>query len=251
MKKIKLINKFIIIILYIISIMVIIITYKGIKTNSEINNFINRGEFVFEIDNVKYYKVSRKFDYEDSRKVLNLNNPNFVGTKGDIYLTSRNPVAGSLILKKLSDLIWIGHAGMVINDDATKTIETTGNDVNNQNYVRILDNTWAKDSLENTKEYAVLRVKSITEEDIDKVIETSIRKIGSNYNYLFLLNTKNKYYCTDLISRSYRENNINISNGILATTGSDIILNNNTYLVYYRLRVTEGKSVYYKVYYLE
>ena len=58
---------------------------------------------------------------------------------------------------------------------------------------------------------------------------------------------RNKYYCTDLITRTFLENDIRIDNDYFYPTGNDIILSKNTFLVFLCERIKEG---YFNIYYL-
>lgn len=231
--------------------LLITIVFESIMTNNIIKDFKDRGVLVHTQGNQRFYLVKKAHDYEDtSRRILENYDNNNIGTKGDIYLTSRNPVNFSLTVKILSSNIWIGHSALVINNDASQTIEITGNDVDGNNTVRIWENSWYDDLIEDTKEYAVLRVKNTDEDTIDNVVASSREKLGMPYNYSIIFNTKNSFYCTDLVSRVYKENKINIDYDGLISTGADMIMSKHTYLVYYRLRVVEGNEVFYNIYYL-
>lgn len=239
-----------ILLIFIVSLL-ITSTYESIYTNILINNFTSRGELVYTQGNQRFFLVKKEYDYEDtSRRIIESYDNNNIGYKGDIFLTSRNPVPNSITTKIISNHLWIGHSAIVINEDASQTIEITGNDVNNNNFVRIWDNTWYDDLILETLEYAVIRVKNINNETIDNVINTASEKINKPYNYSFIFNTKNSYYCTDLVSRSYLENGIKIDYDGLTTTGSDMILSKNTYLIYYRKQVRINSEIFYNIYYL-
>ena len=214
-----------------------------------INEFKSRGQLVYESNNTRFYKVKKLYEFEnvDKHIMTDFNDP-FIGSTTDIFLTSRNPVSGSIITQVISKYTWIGHAGMVIDDAGKKTIEITGNDVNNK--VSIYDNTWLTDSLKTTKEIALLRIKDINSEKEIKIINYLYDKLGSPYNYSFIFNRNNSFYCTDLISRAANNAGIKLNYDFLVTTGADIFSSKATYLVYYREKVIENKEIKYNVYYL-
>lgn len=222
---------------------------ENISIRNKIEEFKDRGVFVYENSNTRFYEVSKKYDYEDNKKhVLDNYGDLNVGSKTDIFLTSRNPLPGSVTTGLVSKLIWIGHAGMVIDDEGKTTIEITGNDVNN--FVSIYNNTWLEDSLDTTKEIALVRIKNIDSEKEQKILDYLQDKLDYPYNYTFIFNQKKSYYCTDLMSRSVKAAGININYDKLVTTGADILYSKNVYLVYYRERVVENDGIKFNVYYL-
>ena len=240
-----------IILIILIASLLITTAYESIATDVLINDFKNRGVLVHTQNNQRFYLVQKEKEYEDtSRRVLENFDNNQIGYTGDIYLTSRNPVPSSASIKILSEFIWIGHSALVIDEEAKQTIEITGNDVNNDNVVKVWDNTWYDDLIEETKEFAVLRVKNTNVNTTLNVVSSAKANIGKPYNYSIIFNTKNSFYCTDLITRSYKDNGINIDYDGLISTGVDMILSKNTYLVYYRQRVIENNEVFYNIYYL-
>ena len=59
--------------------------------------------------------------------------------------------------------------------------------------------------------------------------------------------SKNKYYCTDLISRVLKKENIKTNYDSFYTTGNDLIVSNNTYIIFLCERVKDG---FFNIYYL-
>jgi hypothetical protein len=55
------------------------------------------------------------------------------------------------------------------------------------------------------KDFVGLRVKNATPEQIDGVVEFGMEKVDvSLYNFLFFMDMKYKYYCTDFVSRAWQ-----------------------------------------------
>ena len=71
-----------------------------------------------------------------------------------------------------------------------------------------------------------------------------------NIIIVFCFLEKNRYYCTDLISRAYKTADINVNYDYLTTTGNDMIVSDNTYLIFCRQRVVKNKIEEYNIYYL-
>lgn len=250
LKAIKRAILILIIIISLFSIFMINGLIENLYVRKQIHDFKARGVLVYETDDTKYYEVRKMYDYEDNTKhVLTDYSSPYVGFTTDIFVTSRNPLPGSVLLGTLSHYIWIGHAGIVIDPEGKQTIEITGTDVNNS-VVSVYENTWLNDSLDYTKEIVLLRVKNMDEEKAKKTVDYLESKIGSGYNYSFLFNRSNTFYCTDLVSRAIASSGINVNYDYLATTGSDLIVSPNTYIVYYRERIVKDGRVTFNVYYL-
>lgn len=222
--------------------------------NQKINEFKSRGTLVATVDTTSYYIVKKVHDYEDnSRHIMNDLNDKKPGAKADIFVTSRNPIAASKFVGFVSRLTWIGHSALVIDDQGQETIEITGNESGDDNTVRIWDNTWAiEESPYNlTPQIALLRIKNTTPEQRNKVVEYAHSKIGYHYNYTFLFNRANSFYCSDLVSRATRHAGINVNYDHLVATGSDMLTSDLTYIIYLK-ETTEINGVrHYKIYYLE
>lgn len=245
MRKIK---KLILITIIIISLFTVFIVngvIESISVNKQIVEFKARGKLVYENDSLAIYHIVPKYDYEDlSRPVVRNIYDKRIGAKGDIFVTSRNPIRDNPIMEIISELTWVGHSGIIIDDDGEQTIEITGNRSPEDNVVKIYDNDWVSFNDKKTKQIALLRVKNTTEEERNQMIEYAKSQLGKPYNYTLLLNRAHTFYCSDLVSRSVASAGININYDYLATTGSDMFVSNNTYLVYYR-EVIDGKIYIY------
>jgi len=96
-----------------------------------------------------------------------------------------------------------------------------------------------------------LRVKNTTEEDRNKIIEYADAQLDKGYNYTFIFNRENTFYCTDLVSRSVKNAGININYDHFATTGNDMIISKNTYIFFLRETVIVDGEKVFNVYFLE
>mgnify|MGYP001375922674 CR=1 FL=1 len=242
--------KFLLILLIIITVFLGNGITEKIFINQDIETFKARGVFVAEYGDTSYYLVSKKYDYEDSSKeVLNLNDRNYPGAKGDILITNRNPLRESVIVGWISQIMWIGHCAIVSSDDGKNTIHIVGNQTASENIVKEVENKWIIWGHEND-EIAIVRVKNINEEMIDKALNYARSKIGYPYNYSFIFNQSYSFYCSDLVSRSIEAAGVNINYDNLVTTGADILISKNTYLVYYREKKIIDNNPKYFVYFL-
>ena len=141
-----------------VTIFIFDITFESNEIDKDIIEFKSRAVYVDSIDNFNYYKVIKKYDYEDSRNICNNYTDISVGTIGDIYVTNSDPLGGFFVTEWISKYAWIGHAGMIYNEEGTKTIEIIGNGNKKDNIVKIYDNDWLEKV---SSELIILRVKDI------------------------------------------------------------------------------------------
>lgn len=237
-----------IVILLLISIFLIDTTIESNDINKNIKNFKSRGVLVYEIDNYSYYKISKKYDYENCSNICNDPLDTNIGTIGDIYISNRDPLGGFFITEWLSNIAWIGHCGMVYNEEGSQIIEIVGNKNKEDNIVKIVENNWMKID---SPEYLIMRVKDNNISKKEKLIDESVKILGCKYDYTFCLGGNKRFYCSNMISYLYKKININLNSDSLFTTGSDIITNENTYIIYYRERYIKNNKVCYNIYYLD
>lgn len=224
--------------------------------NSQIDDFKERGQWVCDIDNYHFYEVEKKYDYENtslrtySHKVFNphtLFPDNYIGSKGDIIITSRNPMRGTSIgwiIGIFSKYYYVGHATINL-ENYKKCYESEGKE---DGGVHECLNDWM--IIDDCPTLLGLRVKT-DEETIDKALNYIENQDGKGYNWTFVAFRNKTYYCTDLISRAFRYNGVDINYDKLATTGNDMILSDNTYIFFYKERIDCGSIYEYNVYYLK
>ncbi len=246
----KLIKRFVNLFIVILLLFVIFIIDGAIesnKINKDIENFKNRGQLVYQNDIYTYYKVSKLYDYEDCNNVVDSYDDKFVGDVGDIYLTDRDPLGGFFITDWISKITWIGHGSIVYNSSATEMLEIVGNKSKEENVVKVVDNIWLDID---SPRYVMLRVKDMDNQKRNIIKQESDKLLGCKYNYLFMFGGNKRFYCTDLISKIYKKIDINTNKDYFFTTGSDIISNEETYLIYYREKYTKNNKECYNIYYL-
>lgn len=248
---IKAINKlfsFFIILLLLFTIFIIDGGVESNILNNEINEFKKRGQLVYVNNNVNYYEIHPKYEYEDSKNIVRGYDNINIGTTGDIYITDRNPINDFFITDWLSKLTWIGHCGLIYNYEGTLMTEIVGNKKRKDNVVKIKENDWFNND---SKHSIVLRVKDISNNDKEKIQYESRKVLGCKYNYSFIFNSNKSFYCSDLVTYIYKKIDINLNSDYFFSTGSDIISNDNTYIIYYKERVDTKEKTYYNVYYLK
>ena len=207
---------------------------ENIIITRKIDSFIHQATLVDEdVENgIKFYCVSRE---TSKPSLVKIDGTYYIGQEGDILLKKASPFPEIPVFHQLTTFFVGGHAAYVI--DGKTTIEINGKDFGN-NKVSYYGNIWFTH-----KECIGVRLKN--QNIVSDVTENIKSKVGSKYNYTFLID--NGYYCTDLMSKSVcevsRKNNIN-DYGF--TTANDIITSKNVDICYYHYTDTKGiKHVYY------
>ena len=243
-------------ILFLIGFLFFIIIYCIIYAeiaNNDINHiikdFTSRGELVYETYDTQFYKVKPQYDYEDlSNPVLREYDSTYIGTTGDIFITDRNPQDNFFLTGYLSNRVWIGHSALVIDDNGSKTAEIVGNLNWESNVVQTFTNWWSIEI--DTPRLLLLRPKNITVEQKNIIKESVNEKLGLHYNYTFLFQGPNTYYCSDFVSRVMKEANIDLNKDRLFTLGEDFIRSKDLYIAYYKEEYYEDDIVKQRVYFL-
>jgi hypothetical protein len=250
--------------LIIIAIIVIFIVngyFEKVIVVNEIEDFKSRAEYI-GIDpiysNIHYYKVEKKYDYEEiSRHTFDLSDKKYIGAKTDILVTNRNPLRGVSVLEPLIGYLslnfFVGHASINSTDDGAYMYEVVGNsDIIEENQVIESMNDWVFYLRDIESPIIVgLRIKDTTAEQRNKMIEYTAAQTGKGYNYTFLFNRNNTFYCTDLVSRAVKYAGININYDYFTTTGNDMMVSKNTYIFFLREVIYEDGKPQFNVYFLE
>jgi len=250
--KLAIIKTFILIVIFSVTVFFACLINASIEflcVEKEIKEFVERGEFYIEIGNTKYYKVSKKYEYEDvSKHIYSTTDPKkYVGSTADILSTTRNPLSSVPFIGFFSRIAWVGHSALIMESDGSKICEVVGNEPDpKDNFVRIVDNRWISGDT-GSPHIVALRVKNLDDEDKTKITDyaTLQAQEQDRYNFFFPITQTNKYYCTDLVSRSINQASININYDGFMTTGNDMILSKHTYIIFYRVKVDDKFLVYY------
>jgi hypothetical protein len=235
----------------------------------------------------RYYIVSRETSYElfDTRSVFYDSTRKYLGQKGDIYVTDQSPFPDSPLIHLFVSYNFGGHAA--INNGENRFIEATGfpesdetildiilqpgNEPNDYSVTTSLSssNYWLNPRYRAVnapevpyfgrgyrKDFVGLRVKNATTEQIDGVVEFGMEKVDvSLYNFLFFMDMKYKYYCTDLVSRAWQHVLVDeaqqrqyaqaLNDDGFITSVNDILLSNETYITVYVEVIDEVYHIYY------
>lgn len=237
-----------IVLMFFVGVFVIDSVTESKEINKLVEEFKERGELVYETNTQHFYKVIKKYDYEDtSVPILRSYNSQKIGTTGDIYISNRDPM-DFFLLEYISKRIYIGHSGLVYDKDANTTIEVVGNLSKEDNVVKVWKNNWVNETSPN---YIFLRVKGMNEEKRAQFISEADSLKGQPFNYNFICKNKNKHYCSELVSYIYSKLGYNLNKDYYATTGADYIVDDDTYIIYYQETYMEGTTKHKNIYYLE
>ena len=237
-------------------------------------------EQIINGDKVVYHSkekmIKEKPSFSDDDK-------NYIGQKGDVLITRQSPFPSIFGVDQFISYYFGGHAALVVdNNDVIEVagfgngnifdVITTNADDPNHGFTQIVSRTpnyWNNPHYRpsNDPEYKYfkgyyrsevigIRPNDITEAQIDEIIAYANQKVYEKalYNYLFVLDNRNKFYCTDLISRAYSSvdqkilNNrlpFNLNQDGFVTTANDLILSNDMDLFFYKEQVNGIINMYY------
>lgn len=201
-----------------------------------IDNFKSRGQLdhIDKTNRKEYYKI-KKDPWMKAIPAFS-NNGKSVGQPGDILVSRISPFDN--VFGKLTGYFFGGHAA---------TISHTGNSIYEiagtvkEDYVKETFTNWS----DSRDSFLGLRVNTSRENKI-KFLDNIKNKFGEPYNYTFIFNTIKSHYCTDLLSKSYREvdKSLDLNDGFI-TSINDLILSKNTYIFYYQENVNRLTKIYY------
>ncbi len=265
------------------------------RMDKEVKEFIDRAVFEYEEDfeyipgvfqTRRYYKVSRETSYElaDTRSVFYDDTRKFLGQKGDMNATRLSPFPTAGIIDTFITYYFGGH--VALNNGENQFIEAVGFPDDDETIfdiifhpgdephdysvtVSLAYNYWLHPrfrSLEHPDakiygqmyrtEFIGLRVKNVTQEQIDGAVSYGMDKVDHNlYNFLIFMDMKYKFGCTDLVSRAYQhvliepEKQRNYAKALnddgFITSVHDIILSKDTYITTYVEVIDEVVHIYY------
>ncbi|MDY0277244.1 MAG: hypothetical protein RBQ97_04085 [Acholeplasma sp.] len=259
----------------------------------------------------RYWIVPRETSEQDGLNVFNDSEKKELGRRGDIFVTRQSPFKNVLGLHQFMTYYFGGHAALLDYENGTPVFyESTGFPDDFNEFIDVLlsngekghglgttagkrsGNYWFNHSTSEDyynlfyrSKFVGLRVKNPYLADgnlqvtYDDIVENALKmarekyKNEALYNFLFFLDTKNKYYCTDFVSRSYEEAFLNVINNDdtyrsrgyannlnddgFITSVNDLILSEDTYIHFYveikeeKDPNTDEKIIVQNIYYLE
>lgn len=252
--------------------------YENERVKGLIKDFKN--EAVLDVKNStetrKYYVVTADFEVLEPTYLIGDDGKLLPGNIGDILVSIDSPLQNVPFITKFLSSYYGGHAAIVSGKD--ELIEIAGYPFENEKmsdyifhkgnkdengvyehdlvgatasrvnnfflnpaYRSIYDKDYKNFGTYYRKRFIGLRVKAPMEERMMAVDYASdIVDKKALYNFLFFLDTKEKYYCTDLMSRSYQsieddqgKKKYTLNDDGFITSVNDLILSKDTYISFY------------------
>lgn len=231
-----------------------------ISINHEIKSFMERGTLVYEDQSTKtkYYEVPRRKGEIDKPSFTKEGNNKYAyaGSYGDTLVTQespfyKDPVDIPIAYEFVS--FWFGgHAAIITNEEhwygGNVIVEATGMSSDPEyNVVTETYNYWLDYDYQYRDSFIGIRVKGATEEAYEKYADWAYEQVGMPYNTTFIFNTKNSFYCSDLVSRGWEEQGYNLNEDVIVTTINDIVSSNDAYIFFYKY--TDKGTGYQHIYY--
>lgn len=235
-----------------------------------------------------YYVVQRTEDYEldDTRSIFEDEDRKHFGKDGDILMTWDSPFPYIPVIHQFISFYFGGHAALKSEElgyiqatgfpapgeslleiiltpgDTTEPYQSvtadrvTADYWTNPVYRRDTDDSYPYYGSYYREKFFGVRVKNIDQETIDGAIDFANSKVNqAMYNFLFWLDMKNKYYCTDFVSRAYQSVMVPedeqgnyakvLNDDWFITSVNDILLSDDTYLTFYAEVVDNELNIYY------
>lgn len=244
------------VVLYILIWSITMSAVKNVQKVVLVEEFKNRAILNEDISTkyIKYYKIESN---EERPTFIQYGNDCLPGNCADILISTQAlvfkgmPIIGDIIPAGVSFFAG-GHAA-IINDTwrdfelgsagIDTTVEATGLN-EGENPATIFNRSYWVDESPYT-EVIVLRCK-LTDEQIREVNALALSYVGDPYNYSFIFDTKNKTYCSDLVSKVFDHVGYNLNKDGFATTIYDLIVSNDCYISYYHyFDNNHVKHIYY------
>ena len=265
-------------------------------------NLVSRGTYIR-----KYFEVPREtLNEKDGKNVFMDDEKTNIGQFGDFFVTPQSPFPTVFGFHQFMSYYYGGHAAIKSGED--ELLEATGfPDFGNESLLEIIfskgykghgyspvatstDNYWMEPStihhyynnFYRTRYMGLRAVNPFIETDnseelyndyLEAAVNGAKQKIEDEalYNFLFFLNMRRKYYCTDFVSRTFEEAFEKVVNNKLdyvskgyakklnddgfITSVNDLILSRDTYLTFY-VEINEEEylgetKIVENIYYLE
>lgn len=224
---------------------------KNIHSDILIQNFKSKGVYNEEksTNMTKVYEVNLGVDRPSYTMNQNVIMP---GNTADIILGLTSEIQTPIVGEVVSFFAG-GHSALVLGDykdyymnaDDSLLVETTGLLLNFNHAMINPKDYWISSDL--YKEVVVVRVDT-TKEQRDKVISKALSLVGDLYNYSFIFDTKNKSYCTDLISKAYDSIGVNLNKDSFTTSVYDLLVSKESFISYYHYYDSDNvRHVYYSI----
>ena len=226
----------------IFTIMFIVASIHNIKMTEDIKAFVDSAKFEYQDGNTYYYVVETEgLDVP----VLNFENSYFdtptLGYTGDIFLMPQSRMDYFPLFPQFVSTLFGGHAGVYV-DGGEQIVEAMGGTLAEAYVFKYYNDTFDEE-----RTTIGMRVKASLEER-EQAAKNAKSLVGKSYNYLFIFNTVDSYYCTDVCSRIYGSEfgmNYNIDTNWFHVSVQDLFRSNDTYITFVKYNVGNETHIYY------
>ena len=163
-----------------------------------------------------------------------------LGGVGDLFVMPQSRMDFIPFSMEFITYLFGGHAGVVAPNN--KLIEAMGGSSDDM-YV----NENSTDLFYEERTVVGLRVKTSLENRY-KAVESAKTLVGKAYNYLFVLNTKDHYYCTDICHRIFSKEfgqDLSLDTNGFHVSSQDLIKSKDVFITYVKIVSGDETHVYY------
>lgn len=222
-------------------------SFDNISMQNEIKEFIKNAEFQMQEGNVRYYAIESDeieedtitFNYASNGKMTNPT----LGAPGDLFVMPESRMDYIPFSMEFITYLFGGHAGVVVHNNML--VEAMGG---SSSQMFVFKNP--TDLFYEGRTVVGLRVIGASKEEKEMAIKAANSIVGKPYNMLFVLNTKDRYYCTDICNRIYSKEfggRYKIDTNGFHVSCQDLIKSKDTMITY--VKIVEGDITH--IYYLK
>lgn len=229
-------------IILIVSIMFMVASIHNIQMTEDMKEFIDSTTFDCEINGTYYYKVEDTTLDEQTISLDKTSGRLKLGKTGDFFLMPRSAMDYVPFFAEFVSYLFGGHAGMIV-DNGDNTIEAMGGSLDQSFVYR-----WGTDLHMEERTLIGMRVVGASKEERAQAAENAKTLVGKPYNYLFVLDTYDKYYCTDICHRVYSKEfgmNYMIDDNGFHVSCQDLFRSNQTKITFIKINNAGKTYVYY------
>ena len=233
-------------IIFIVCMLFTVASISNMLMSKRVKDFIDSATFEREMNDIRYYSVECD-DLDEETIVIKEPDGRFfespdLGTAGDIYVMPQSRIEYFPMLSSFISYLFGGHAGVITENQML--VEAMGG-TSEEGYVY----WYNTDLLREERTVIGLRVDAPIE-DRKQASSNAMSLIGKKYNYWFIFNTKDKYYCMDICSRIYSKQfglDYKLDSNGFHVTVQDLFHNKNTKISF--VKYIHGDKTY--IYYLK
>jgi len=221
---------------------------ENVYLSIEIEDFKNKGVYQEDVSDshTKYYKVSRETWMSDESVFQEVDGRVTYGNSGDIICTLDSYAGNLQITHDLVGFFFGGHCASVCYQETYNNVSYNKNYCIEAHYNNGVQQSysgyWTRENVRD--QIIVLRVKASQEKKVE-AFHNLCDCIGSDYNKNYIFNTKNNYYCSDLISRAWQDVGIDLNYDGFYCSIQDIICSDMTYISMYKVSKNNVDYIYY------